>query len=232
MEFKLISRADAKAQGLNRYFTGKPCPKGHIAERKASNCGCTVCLREAVKGYYKTEKGAEAKRKYLESYRTENAENAKEYMREYRAENAERLSTASREYRAENASRIAENQKAWYAANAEQTKNRVAAWREANPELRRQQHASRRAAKLLRTVAWSDADAIKEVYATCPEGFQVDHIVPLQGELVSGLHVAYNLQHLSASENAAKCNRFDPETFDNDTWLKAYLTHLVTIRNT
>lgn len=39
----IISRADARAQGLKRYFTGKPCSKGHVAERLVSSSACVVC---------------------------------------------------------------------------------------------------------------------------------------------------------------------------------------------
>lgn len=41
---KLISRAEAKAQGLPRYFTGKRCKNGHVAERYTA-CGCVICAR-------------------------------------------------------------------------------------------------------------------------------------------------------------------------------------------
>lgn len=75
-------------------------------------------------------------------------------------------------------------------------------------------HAARnakyKAATLQRTPSWANLDKIKEIYRTCPEGYHVDHIVPLQGELVSGLHIEYNLQHLPASENLAKGNNFKP----------------------
>ena len=40
-----ISREQAQKQELKQYFTGKPCPKGHIAARSVSNCSCCECGR-------------------------------------------------------------------------------------------------------------------------------------------------------------------------------------------
>lgn len=45
MTTQIITRADARAQGLTRYFTGKPCPMGHIADRYVSTFGCVTCTR-------------------------------------------------------------------------------------------------------------------------------------------------------------------------------------------
>jgi hypothetical protein len=43
---EVISREEARAEGLTRYFTGKPCKHGHVAERHVASCGCMVCRRE------------------------------------------------------------------------------------------------------------------------------------------------------------------------------------------
>lgn len=56
---------------------------------------------------------------------------------------------------------------------------------------------------------WADRQAIREVYQNRPEGMHVDHIVPIRGELVCGLHVESNLQYLPSDVNMKKSNRFN-----------------------
>lgn len=48
---QLISRTEAKALGLKRYFTGKPCSRGHVSERQVSSFGCLICHGENQKAY-------------------------------------------------------------------------------------------------------------------------------------------------------------------------------------
>ena len=69
-------------------------------------------------------------------------------------------------------------------------------------------NAKRRASKLQRTVPWADLKAIKQFYINCPKGYHVDHIVPLQGVNISGLHVLNNLQYLTKSQNSSKGNKW------------------------
>lgn len=79
------------------------------------------------------------------------------------------------------------------------------------PELRKAIKAKRRAAKLQATPRWANEVAIREIYAACPENCEVDHILPLQGQTVCGLHVENNLQYLSVPENRKKGNKLLPE---------------------
>lgn len=69
--------------------------------------------------------------------------------------------------------------------------------------------AQYKAATLQRIVPWTDMELISKFYKECPEGYHVDHIVPLQGALVSGLHVHTNLQYLTAEDNISKHNKFE-----------------------
>lgn len=59
-----------------------------------------------------------------------------------------------------------------------------------------------------RTPKWADRNAILDIYDKCPDGYVVDHIIPLKGKLVSGLHVANNLQYLTPEANTAKSNNY------------------------
>jgi hypothetical protein len=67
--------------------------------------------------------------------------------------------------------------------------------------------ARRRARRLRQTPQWADLEGILFFYMMCPAGYHVDHIIPLQGKEVSGLHVLENLQYLPPSENSRKGNK-------------------------
>ena len=68
--------------------------------------------------------------------------------------------------------------------------------------------AMRRAAKLNATPPWANLLAIHKFYDNRPGGSHVDHIVPLQGNDVCGLHILINLQYLTAFQNRSKGNKF------------------------
>ena len=65
------------------------------------------------------------------------------------------------------------------------------------------------AKRLRERTVYNDKKEIAEFYRNCPEGFHVDHIIPLNGKNISGLHTISNLQYLPATENLQKSNNFD-----------------------
>lgn len=71
-----------------------------------------------------------------------------------------------------------------------------------------ERNARRRAVVKQATPTWANKDKLKEIYANCPIGYHVDHIVPLRGLNVCGLHVENNLQYLTEEENLKKHNKF------------------------
>ena len=79
--------------------------------------------------------------------------------------------------------------------------------------------AKRRTQELKATPTWADLPAIETYYAIAAwleavvpgQKYHVDHVVPLQGRLVCGLHVHQNLSILRAEENSRKSNTFEIE---------------------
>lgn len=68
-------------------------------------------------------------------------------------------------------------------------------------------YARRQLQLALATPKWVNFDEIIKIYENCPKGYHVDHIVPIIAENVCGLHVPWNLQYLTASENLKKSNK-------------------------
>lgn len=98
--------------------------------------------------------------------------------------------------------------------NRELLKNRAKNHYENNKFSYNAKEAKRRAVKLQRTPKWltkEDHQKIKNIYENCPKGYHVDHIIPLQGKNISGLHVPSNLTYLPATDNRKKSNKFNCE---------------------
>jgi len=83
-------------------------------------------------------------------------------------------------------------------------------YREKNRVSYRAKDAKRRAVELQALPSWANLDDIKNVYQEAKYfGYHVDHIIPLQGKLVCGLHVWDNLQLLSERDNKSKGNSYN-----------------------
>lgn len=106
----------------------------------------------------------------------------------------------------------------WYEANKDVVSASQKAWRSANLHKIAAKQARRRAAETKATPAWANQALISSFYELAREATQrtgiphhVDHIVPLRGKIVCGLHVESNLQVLPGAENLSKSNRQWPD---------------------
>ena len=107
----------------------------------------------------------------------------------------------------------------YYYADHAQAKKRQLIQQKTNPAKYAANAAKHRAIKLKRTPVWVDSEdlwLIKQAYElaalrTKVFGFKwhVDHVIPLQGKLVSGLHVPTNLRVIPAFDNMSKHNQFE-----------------------
>lgn len=134
-----------------------------------------------------------------------------------RSQAAERWKKAHPEwveaYKLKNRDRMLARGKEWVAKNPERQRTRTAKYHAENPHKAVERSRVRRGALKNRMVKWRDDAAIKALYLQAAEfraagiDCEVDHIYPLQGKLVSGLHCEANLQIITVFENRSKQNR-------------------------
>lgn len=178
-------RHKAKLAGEATYFTGVPCRRDHVSPRMTDSGSCIECRRESERRLYPERYEAKIKPRRCTPEARQKAAEKQKAFRERRSD--EKI-----------------------AADRERAKLAAREWRKNNPLHRnalKRKYVADRAARIPK---WADMSKITEFYLGCPPGHHVDHIVPMRGKNVSGLHVHYNLQYLPAMENMRKNNRFDP----------------------
>lgn len=185
-------RQEARATRSTTYFTGLPCSNGHIAKRNTVDASRCACRQE---------------------FRERNRENARRYMQEKRKRALlEDPITTRATWNAANRERRLRNPEAVQAT--ERRNGRIK--RQRHPQRKLADTRARQIAKLQRTPHWADLAEIKKFYEDCPRGMVVDHIIPLRGKIVSGLHVRSNLQYLTRDDNLRKGNTFESQEYRYD----------------
>lgn len=183
---ELITPAQARERGLTTYYTGKPCKHGHVDERLTVNGTCCTCNRLNVA--------------------------------KWQAKNPDKVRKAHERWAERNPGVANERRKQWYKENLDRHNEQMRKYYEAHPHLRARLSAIQRAAQNKRTPGWLTEDdfwLMDEIYRlaqlrTAVTGIEwhVDHIIPLRGKNVSGLHVPSNLRVIPKQLNLKKGNRY------------------------
>lgn len=144
-------------------------------------------------------------------------ENQKRLAKEWYERNKDRAKENARRWALDNP----EKRYAIHRKNREQNREQHNAtnrnWNSKNQDKKTALEGKRRSSKLSRTPKWLTADDIERIQALYSVAamfqresgivYHVDHIIPLQGKFVSGLHVPDNLRVIPAVDNLKKSNK-------------------------
>lgn len=154
-------------------------------------------------------------RKQADKWRKENPEKRLAYKKAYRKRHHAKVVAKAKEWAAQNPEKRAQIEAKYRAANKDKTADRGRRWRAANLARHAARQKAREARKRLAMPSWANELDYQTVYETAARltketgvKHHVDHIVPLKGRLVSGLHVPWNLEAIPALDNFKKGNRF------------------------
>ena len=208
---KSQARIEAINNGYKFYTPETPCLRGHTL-RTVSDGRCVECRRimerllvKKNRASYNARKRKERQHRLPEIALKAKQTRASEPM-EIKTLRREKAKIKAVEWRLKN-------------PNHEGVKISKAKWRLENRGSTNALCIKRRLAKINRTPKWvtqDDLETIKQIYTFANNlskvfgtKYHVDHIVPLQGMLVSGLHVPSNLQIIPAVDNVKKSNSYE-----------------------
>lgn len=248
---------EALACGSVYYFTGKPCPRGHVSKRTASSATCVECDlmgKRDPDGFAKTRlRGPDGARaaSIAEGRATYHGQPCKrcggterdvkfggcasgrcrldhigKYYHGLSREEKDARNAKSRDWhnsRAAAGITRLEEQRAYYAKNKEKLAEYRAQWMKDNPERARETAYRRIARKKQAVPPWetdSMRECIRDMYRlaaimSLKTPHEVDHIIPLSGKTVCGLHVPWNLWVIPAADNCSRPRNWQPCNLNN-----------------
>lgn len=197
-QFNIVSRAQAREAGANRYFTGKPCPKGHVVPRQISSGACIECMRI---------RGAE--------WREKNREKCRQNSRDDYIAKKEHYAALSKKWKKSNPEKRLENNRKWARENPEKVAEARKRWKRENPEKAAAQQLAMTHLRRARKMAVGGKHTRQEIAALkqrqrfkcacCGDSIKtkshIDHIVPIA---LGGTNDILNIQILCPTCNTKK----------------------------
>lgn len=223
---KIIDLNSARKMGLKYYFTGMACKRGHVSDRYTKKRACVECVREDSyarsqtekvkmqnKAYKQTEEYKSQQKEYKSRDDVKAAESRNQSKR--RAKQIEKYLKKERESASRNKEKRNQYCRNHYYENKGYYRKKQKEFTNKNPSYFQEKCAERRSR--IKSIPWCDEltrFVFCEARALCKQreketGFSwhVDHILPLNGEIVSGFHVFNNLQVIPAAVNLSKGNK-------------------------
>lgn len=194
---------------------------GEITQIECATKLCAKCCQQLVldRFHFRKDTGKHRStckscwREKTDAWAAENQERRREIALKWAKNNYPKIRKNKARYRKEDPDRM----RKWERENPDLKRKINAEWKRNNKGAVVASTRRRQAAKSLATPSWANQGAITAVYMRAAEmrsagvDVHVDHIVPLRGEIVCGLHVENNLQIISAMENLLKGNRVWPD---------------------
>lgn len=206
----------------------KYCPKCNVDKPKESFYKASKS-KDGLQGYCKdcVRAISTTRKAYRKLYREVNYERDKAYRKQYKLENKERITRSNKQYREINRERVRASQRSYKERNYDKVLKSSRDYRERNKPRYAKYRSDRRGVEARATPSWLTQEQHKlmelmwglrelKSFLTGVE-YEVDHIVPLNGGTVCGLHVPWNLQILPKTENRKKQHRRWPDMWDEET---------------
>lgn len=200
----IVKRAEAKRLGINRYFTGKPCKNGHVAQRVTKKCDCVQCVSIRNKEYLNSGDNRDKSRIRSHEWHI--------------SQDKVRVKALRDDWKIKKYGSTEEYWRQYYANKKDARIEAARRWRVENPEIKKNADRNRKAS-IKNAEGTHTAQDVKAIYdaqngecvycgVDLTDGYHVDHIMPL---VLGGPNWPDNLQCLCQTCNLRKGGKHPDE---------------------